>query len=115
VLAKLNKAVFQRSIRPSEQLRYSAVIEEVNPQGAIVKCTAHVGDELVADVEMMFAHLDDRFPDELFKPDQVLRILRLFGVYDVGRTPDGRPLQIPQYLIDAERELIAARDAGQSE
>ena len=104
VLAKLGKAIFSRPARPGEQLRYTAVIEEVNPQGAIVKCTAHVGEELVADVEMVFAHLDDRFPDNLFEPAQVLRILRLFGVYDVGRASDGGPLKIPQYLIDAERE-----------
>src|SRR5262245_41406760 len=54
VLAKLGKAIFHRPARPGEQLRYTAVVEEVNPQGAIVRCAAHVGTEPVADVEMVF-------------------------------------------------------------
>ena len=106
VLAKLSKAVFHRPARPGEQLRYTAIAEEVNPQGAFVKGTAHIGDELVADVDLVFAHLDERFPDNLFEPAQVLRMLRIFSLYEVGRKADGSPLEIPSYLVDAERAAV---------
>ena len=33
--------------------------------------------------------------------------LRLFGVYDVGRTPSGEPLDVPAKLLDGERKAQA--------
>jgi hypothetical protein len=29
-------------------------------------------------------------------------MLRLLGLYDVGRTADGQPLQVPAHLLEAE-------------
>jgi 3-hydroxyacyl-[acyl-carrier-protein] dehydratase len=102
VLAKLGRAVFHRPVQPGEQLKYVAEVEAINPQGAIVRGSAHVGDEQIADVELVFSHLDDRFPDTLFEPADVLGILRLFGLYQVGQTAEGDPLPIPEHLILAE-------------
>ena len=35
-------------------------------------------------------------------------MLRLFRLFEVGRNPDGTPLQIPQDLLDAEQATNAA-------
>jgi 3-hydroxyacyl-[acyl-carrier-protein] dehydratase len=102
VLAKLGKASFHSPVFPGDQIRYSVELREINAQGAVASGTAHVGQELRAEVELMFAHLDDRFPPELFGGGEFMRILRLFRLYEVARGPDGARLKIPEHLLEAE-------------
>jgi 3-hydroxyacyl-[acyl-carrier-protein] dehydratase len=111
VLAKVNKAEFHRPALPGDQLRYSAVLEAIEAEGAFIRGTSHVGDELQAEVELFLAHLGDRFDEvegDLIDPADMLVTLRLFGVYDVGRTPTGEPIDIPSKLLEGERQAQAA-------
>jgi 3-hydroxyacyl-[acyl-carrier-protein] dehydratase len=105
VLAKVGKAVFHRTARPGDTLTYTTVIEDIKPDGAIVKATSYIGSDLQADVDMVFAHLDDdRFAGvELFEPADFLRMLRGLGIYDVGRDQNGNRLQVPSRLLAAEQ------------
>jgi 3-hydroxyacyl-[acyl-carrier-protein] dehydratase len=118
VLGKVNKAVFHRPALPGDQLRYSAVIEGLEPEGAFIRGTSHIGNELQAEVDLFLAHLDDRFDEvegDLIDPADMLVTLRLFGVYDVGRTSSGEPLDVPAKLLDGERRAqAAARSDGSS-
>ena len=60
---------------------------------------------LQAEVELFFAHLDDRsFEGDLFDPAEFLNMVRTMGLYDVGRMPDGTPLQPPEHMLQAERQ-----------
>lgn len=109
VLAKLGKAVFHRPVVPGDTLRYEATIADVKGDGALATVTGHVGDELVAESELMFAFLDERFPSgPLFEPDEFVVMMRAFGMYDVGRTTDGKPLDLPAFYAEAERAAQAA-------
>lgn len=58
ILAKIGKATFHRLARPGEVLTYSARIDQLTEQGASTAGTVKVGDELVAEIEMMFSHID---------------------------------------------------------
>jgi 3-hydroxyacyl-[acyl-carrier-protein] dehydratase len=108
VLAKLGKALFHRLTRPGDTLTYTAEVEDIKHDGAIVRCTSHIGGQPQADAELIFAYLDERFEgDDLFEPANLLCMLRLLGLYDVGRKQDGSPLEIPQRMLDAEREANA--------
>ena len=108
VLAKIGKAVFHREAVPGDVLRYTAEVEDIKPDGAIVKGTSYVGETLQAEVEMVFAHLDERFQGvEQFYPAEFLTLLRCFGLYDVGRNADGGPLEVPPHLLEAERAQLA--------
>ena len=103
VLAKVSKSRFFLEALPGDVLHYDVHIEDFRSDGAIVYGTSHVGDTLQAEVQLVFAYLDDRFQGvDLFYPADFLCILRLLGVYDVGRNPDGSPLKVPQHLLDAE-------------
>jgi 3-hydroxyacyl-[acyl-carrier-protein] dehydratase len=109
VLAKIGKAVFHQPAMPGQTLRYTATLADVKGDGAIASVTSHVGEELQAEVELMFAFLDDRFPSgPLFEPVDFVAMLRAFHMYDVGRTSDGRPLELPAFYADAERAAQAA-------
>jgi 3-hydroxyacyl-[acyl-carrier-protein] dehydratase len=109
VLAKLGKAEFHSFATPGDTLTYTTTVEDIKPTGAIVKGVATVGDRVVAEVELVFAHLDKRFDvGDLFEPDELLRMLRLLCMYDVGRKEDGSPLDIPSHMQTAEDAANAA-------
>ena len=56
VLAKMT-AKFHREATPGEQLTYTATLLDLNDTGARVQGTAHSGPDLVAEAEIMFAHV----------------------------------------------------------
>jgi 3-hydroxyacyl-[acyl-carrier-protein] dehydratase len=104
VLAKVGKAVFYRPAVPGDTLVYTADIESLQPQGAMVHGTSHIGGELHAEIDLFFAFLDDRMiAAELIEPAEMLATLRMFGIYDVARKQDGSPLPIPRRFLEAER------------
>lgn len=111
VLAKVNKAVFHRPAVPGDQLTYTAVIEGLEDEGAFIRGTSHIGDELQAEIDLFLAHLGDRVNEvegDLIDPETMLATLHTFGVYDVGRTPEGEPIDVPEKLLEAERQAQAA-------
>ena len=111
VLAKIGKAVFHRPAGPGDMLRYEAKIADVKGDGALATVTGHIGEELVAEAELMFAFLDERFPSgPLFEPVDFVAMLRAFHMYDVGRTADGKPLELPPFYAEAERAAQAGYD-----
>lgn len=104
VLAKVTKSCFLQPARSGDTLTYTASVEDIREDGAICQGTCHVGDELRAEVELVFAHLDDRVQgDALFAPADFLRTLRALRLYEVGRNSQGEPLPIPQHMLAAER------------
>jgi len=113
VLAKVKKAVFHRPPLAGDQLRYTAVIEGLEPEGAFIRGTSHIGDELQAEVDIFLAHLGDRFDEvegDLIDPADMLATLRSWGLYDVGRTASGEPLDVAEKLLDGERQAQAAAE-----
>jgi len=108
VLAKVGRAVFHFPAQPGDLLTYTAVIEDIRADGALCRGTSHRNGQLHAEIDLVFAHLDDRIPGtELFEPAGLLRTLRLLRLYDVGRTRDGRPLAVPDHLLEAEQADLA--------
>lgn len=90
ILAKVPKAVFHFPALPGHTLTYTAEIETIQADGARVNATSHVGDRLQAEVEIVFAHLnDDERAKNLFEPKNFVFTMKLLGVFDVGRGSDG--------------------------
>ena len=104
VLAKIAKARFHFSAAPGETLVYHATIEDIHTDGAIISGTSHVGERLQAEVQIFFAHLNEATAGKsLFDPAELLAMLKLLRVYEVGRDAQGRPLEIPPALALAEQ------------
>ena len=104
ILAKVTKAVMHHMAKPGDTLIYTAEVADIKRDGAFCNCTSHFADgELQAEVELVFAMLDDRFPDPIFDPADFLAMIRTFGLYEVGVDSAGQPLQVPQHLLEAER------------
>lgn len=105
ILAKISKAVFHFPAVPGDTLRYTTVIDSITEGGATVTATAHVGERLQAEAEIMFAHLDDANRSKtLFEPKNFVFTMKLLGVFDVGRGSDGGKLIEPPGLAQFRAE-----------
>ena len=62
VLAKIPKAHFKRDALAGETLTYTTTLSQMSEVGGLVAGTVHVGDELIAEAEIFFAHVA---PDQL--------------------------------------------------
>lgn len=88
ILAKIPKMEFHSWASPGDTLTYSAKLLDSSEQGGMVECTAHVGDRLVAEGEIMFAHLAQEAGRTVDQKNFVFT-MRLLGVFDVGRAGTG--------------------------
>ncbi|MGH7215181.1 MAG: 3-hydroxyacyl-ACP dehydratase FabZ family protein [Tepidisphaeraceae bacterium] len=93
ILAKIGRATFHRLVRPGETIAFHAKIEQLNEQGAsasgIVKVTP--GDELVAQIDLMFSHIDQNmagleFPEHNFVFTE--QFAELLKTYRLGASID---------------------------
>lgn len=96
VLAKVGKAKFHQPATPSDQLRYQVTLDGMQDHGATVVCTSHCGDQLQAEVEMMFAFLEEGLEGapsgSLFEPNDLGSMLRLMNFFHVAVDADGKPV-----------------------
>jgi 3-hydroxyacyl-[acyl-carrier-protein] dehydratase len=102
VLAKVSKASFYELARPADRLVYTLNLLDVKPEGAIVGGTCHIGDRLLAEAELCFAHLDKKtVGGDTIKPSDFARIVETTRLYQVGRDAQGQPLKFPARLAAA--------------
>jgi len=86
ILAKIGRATFHRLVLPGETITYAAKIDQLNEQGASITGRVTVGDELVAEIELMFSHIDQNmagleFPEHNFVfTEQFTELFKRFRV-----------------------------------
>ena len=84
ILAKINKATFHDIVRPGDQLILEAVIDNFADEAASITGTIKCGDKSIADIKMMFSHIDNNiagmeFPvDNFVFNDQFMGLLRFY-------------------------------------
>jgi 3-hydroxyacyl-[acyl-carrier-protein] dehydratase len=114
VLAKFSKCVFEgREARPGDTLRYKATIEQVKEEGASVTVVGDLSGEPYSQAEIFFARFEADSTAatrgrQLFHPADLLKWLRVVGVFDVGVRQDGTRLRVEDYsyLADAQAALV---------
>lgn len=108
VLAKISSSKFYCEAFPGDTLTYRVSLDNQLANGATILGTSHIGDKLQGEIELMFASLDDeRFENvELFEPAQFCRMIRILRLFDVAVNPDGSPIQVPEYMIEAEAAYL---------
>src|SRR5436309_14943680 len=57
VLAKIPKATFRRDALAGETLTYTTTLQQLSDIGGLVAGTIHVGEELIGEAEIFFAHV----------------------------------------------------------
>jgi 3-hydroxyacyl-[acyl-carrier-protein] dehydratase len=71
ILAKVGRATFHRLVRPGDTITFTAKIDQLSEAGASITGTVTAGGELVAEIELMFSHIDQNmsgiaFPEHNF-------------------------------------------------
>ena len=71
ILAKINKAVFYHYVVPGDTIILHAEITSIAPEAAGITGKILCGDKLIAEISMMFSHIDNnlsgkQFPEENF-------------------------------------------------
>ena len=90
VLAKIPKIEFHGCACPGDTLLYDARLLDASQDGGIVKCTAHIGDRLIADAEIFFARIPHSSYPTLSQ-ESLVATLQLFSVSEAGH--GGGPLE----------------------
>lgn len=110
VLAKVNRADFFDEARPGDTLTMRADLKSLQEMGGAIEGKAQIGDKPFCEIDLTFAYLNtERFKNQaLIDPDEFCRMLRLLRLFEVGRYEDGRPIEVPQHMLDAERGVGAS-------
>ncbi|MHC4855372.1 MAG: 3-hydroxyacyl-ACP dehydratase FabZ family protein [Planctomycetota bacterium] len=71
ILAKIKKAVFHHYVVPGDTIILRAEVESISPEAASIEGEIKRGDELIAQISLMFSHIDKnlsgkQFPEENF-------------------------------------------------
>ncbi|OWY72230.1 hypothetical protein B7486_04730 [cyanobacterium TDX16] len=86
ILAKVKRARFEREVRPGDQLRYEAEIEQVSAEAASTVGRVFVDGEPLAEIDIVFSHIDNNmsglsFPEENFVfTEDFKSLLRTYNV-----------------------------------
>ena len=89
ILAKVGRATFHRLVRPGDTIVYNAKIEQLSEQGASITGRVTCGQDTVADIELMFSHIDQnlaglRFPEHNFVfTEQFTELLKTYRTNSV--------------------------------
>jgi 3-hydroxyacyl-[acyl-carrier-protein] dehydratase len=95
VLAKVSKAVFHQPARIGDQLQYAVHLDAVRHAGATVTSKSHCDGVLQAEINLMFAFLEEgRFTDgPLFNPGELRGMLRVMNFFNVATDANGNPVR----------------------
>ena len=96
VLAKVPKVQFHCQAVPGDTLIYTTTIDYIRRDGAMVTATSYKGEQLHAEMEIVFAHLNGEHQQRtLINRGDLLQMMRILGAFDVGHAADGSPLVEP--------------------
>lgn len=94
--------MFFGSALPGDVLTYTAEVEYIKKDGAMVTGTVHRDGVLFAKMELVFAHLSTGHEDRiLFEPTTFLKMMRMLGAFEIGHAADGGPLVEPARLLES--------------
>ena len=89
VLAKIPRAEFYGVACAGDQLDLRGDADRPpQGEGAVVDCKAFLEGELLADVEIVFAHLDNSRANQIFGPKNFVFTQQLLGVLDLAKAQE---------------------------
>lgn len=107
VLAKVARCTTVDYGRAGDTLEYEVTIETLQADGGLIRATCDVAGRRLVEAELTFAQVSREIIDrDFFEPVGLLRMLRVYRLYDVGVDEEGRPLRIPEHLLAAERATL---------
>jgi len=94
ILAKIPKATFHRDALAGETLTYTTTLLQMGEVGGLVAGTVRVGDELIAEAEIFFAHVDPSQAKDLLGTDNFVftgTLQKMLGLAKAAARANGTP------------------------
>jgi len=88
VLAKIPRAEFHGVACAGDQLVYEVTLTDLRSEGAVVEAKVFLEDQLLAEAEIVFAHLDQSRSNQIFGPKNFVFTQQLLGVLDLAKARD---------------------------
>jgi 3-hydroxyacyl-[acyl-carrier-protein] dehydratase len=88
VLAKIPRAEFHGVACAGDQIIYEVTLTGLNREGAVVAGTAYLNDELLAEVEIVFSHLDNSRANQIFGPKNFVFTRQLLDVLGLAQAQE---------------------------
>ena len=91
ILAKVKRATFHQLVRPGQQIRFIAHIEQVTGAAATTRGEVRCGEDLVGEIDLVFSHIDQNisgleFPEENFVfTEEFMALLRTYRQHGGAR------------------------------
>ncbi len=85
ILAKIPRAEFFGVACAGDQLVYEVTLTDLRSEGAVVEAKAFLNGEVLADAEIVFAHLDNSRANQIFGPKNFVFTQQLLGVLDLAK------------------------------
>jgi 3-hydroxyacyl-[acyl-carrier-protein] dehydratase len=85
VLAKIPRAEFFGVACAGDQIIYEVTLTDLRAEGAVVEAKAFLNGELLADAEIVFAHLDNSRANQIFGPKNFVFTQQLLSVLDLAK------------------------------
>ncbi len=91
ILAKVKRATFHQIVRPGDQIRFDAQIEQLTDIAATTRGEIRCGEDVVANVDLVFSHIDQNmsgleFPEENFVfTDEFMALLQTYRQKDADK------------------------------
>ena len=85
MLAKIPRAEFHGVACAGDQLIYEVTLTDLRSEGAVVEAKAFLDGELLAEAEIVFAHLDNSRANQIFGPKNFVFTQQLLGVLDLAK------------------------------
>lgn len=89
ILAKVPNVIFHSWVVPGDTLTYHAKLMDDRPEGGSVEVTAHVGDRLVAEAEIIFSHVEQTGDFKHLDQKNFVFSSGLLSVMEVGKAGTG--------------------------
>jgi len=80
ILAKVEKAVFPRMVRPGDKMIIEAWIDQVKPEGCWTHARITVESEEAASAGIIFVHLEQELPESFVFTENFMDLLEASGV-----------------------------------
>ena len=101
VLAKIPHAEFYGVACAGDQLIYEVTLTDLRSEGAVVDAKVFLEGELLAEVQIVFAHLDNSRSNQIFGPKNFVFTQQLLGVLDLAKAKE-RAMQLDAKKLPAE-------------
>lgn len=94
ILAKIKRAVFHELVRPGDQIRFHAKIEQITEAAAVTSGQIRCGENLIGEIDLVFSHIDQNLSGQEFPEENFVFTEEFMALLQTYRQRDSQRIQL---------------------